>query len=317
MFQQIMDCEHIELGRKSIDGIEVEGLETTDPKYSGGMFEDIVARIWVDVETGWPILMEMDGVMDSPIGEGLIEVNAIMDSFEWDVDVDPAEFVPDIPEDYSEFANYEMPKMDAEAAIEGLKKFAELTGHYPEKLNLMSMIKEFQKVKSEKEKQSKGPSKSKLILASIKELNQKLILPEGTPENMSQKELEELRERRAKARDHGKKIMEEITKLNNELTAEWDAEREKFENRDMSFDMNEMMKEMMPIQSLGMFYMQLIQKDKDPHYYGDRVEPGDGEQILMVWKGDEGNYEVIYGDLTSAVLSPDQLPQLDDMSQEL
>jgi hypothetical protein len=162
-YKQVMDCDHIELGQKVINDIEVEGLETTDPKYGGGLLENIVVRIWVDVETRWPILMEMDGVMDSLVSEGLIEVHAIMDGFQWDIDVDPTEFVPEIPEDYTELANIEMPKMYAEAAIEGLKKFAESTGHYPEKLNPISMIKEFQKVKSEKEKPSKGPSKTKLI----------------------------------------------------------------------------------------------------------------------------------------------------------
>ena len=36
----------------------------------------------------------------------------------------------------------------------------------------------------------------------------------------------------------------------------------------------------------------------------------------MIWKGDEGRYEVIYGDLSTAVLTLDQLPQLDDINQE-
>lgn len=296
MFKQVMDCDHIELGRKVIDGIEVEGLETTDPKYGGGMFEEIVARIWVEVETGWPVLMEMDVVMESPVGEGFIEMHTVMDGFQWDVQVDPDEFVPEIPEDYTSLLSMKVPKMDAEAAIEGLKEFAELTGHYPEKLNLMSMIQEFQKVKSEKEKQLNEPS--------IKELTQKLVPLEVMPENISQKELGELMERNEKALEHNKKIMEEIKKQMDELNAE------------VELDIYSDMKEFMPIQSLGMFYMQLVQQNKDPHYYGDRVEPGDAEQILMIWKGDEGSYEVIYGDLSNAVLTPDQVPQLDDIIQE-
>ena len=59
MVKEMMKYEHTNLGRDMIDGIEVEGIEVTDPKYGGGMFEVLVARLWVGVESGLPVLMDM------------------------------------------------------------------------------------------------------------------------------------------------------------------------------------------------------------------------------------------------------------------
>jgi len=52
MLRETMEYEYTELGRDTIDGIEVEGIEVTDPAMGAGMFDDIVSQLWVDVETG-------------------------------------------------------------------------------------------------------------------------------------------------------------------------------------------------------------------------------------------------------------------------
>jgi len=90
----------------------------------------------------WPVVIEMDAVMDSPVGEGTIEMRMVMDGFQWDVQVDPDEFVPEIPEDYSELANIKIPKMDAAGALNGFELYAGLTGRYPEKLTMGSLMKD-------------------------------------------------------------------------------------------------------------------------------------------------------------------------------
>ena len=303
MFKQVMDSNHVKLGRKVIDGIEVEGLETTDPKYGGGMFEEIVARIWVEVETGWPVLMEMDVVMDSPVGEGFIEMHMVMDGFQWDVQVDPDEFVPEIPEDYSELANVKMPKMDAAGAVNGFELFAGLTGRYPEKLNMMSMMKEVTGAIMDLEK--KAGEIEKEVLENNKDLPAQEVI--------------ELLRLRLEDEYSGRMpevllqfgVNKSLARAKRKLAmVEGDPESADGEPEIEPAQIQQMMQVMMPIQSLGMFYMQLVQQDKDPHYYGDRVEPGDAEQILMTWKGDDGNYEVIYGDLTvEEDISPENLPE--------
>ncbi|MHC4345100.1 MAG: hypothetical protein ACYSUP_10485, partial [Planctomycetota bacterium] len=61
MIKQIMNCEYTELGRSVIDGIEVEGFQTTDPAWAGsaGAMESVKVTLWVDVETWLPVRAEM------------------------------------------------------------------------------------------------------------------------------------------------------------------------------------------------------------------------------------------------------------------
>jgi len=44
-------------------------------------------------------------------------------------------------------------------------------------------------------------------------------------------------------------------------------------------------------------------------YFGQIVEPGDSEAVLMYWKMDDGRYQVIFGDLQVGTLTADELLQ--------
>ena len=138
MLKQVVDCEHRSLGRSVIDGVEVEGFQTTDPSFLGGMGGQADVRIWVDVKTRLPVRMEMDMVMDE------MEMHGVMDGFRWDYPVDAATFDPAVPDDYTTLPGgpMKMPAMDEQTAVAGLKLFADLTGRYPEKLDLMSVMKQ-------------------------------------------------------------------------------------------------------------------------------------------------------------------------------
>jgi outer membrane lipoprotein-sorting protein len=68
---------------------------------------------------------------------------------------------------------------------------------------------------------------------------------------------------------------------------------------------------MRPIQSLGLFYTTLVQDKKEPVYYGESVGPNDGDKILLQWKVSEGQYRVIYGNLTTADITAEQLTELE------
>jgi hypothetical protein len=137
MVRQMMSEEYKQLGRDNINGIDVEGIECTGPKVMGGMFEDATARLWVEIGTDFPVRIEIEGI----VAGGQMEMSMVMDDFQWNVELDPALFVPDIPADYT---SQEM-KTEANegAAINGLKLFAELTdGRYPGNLALLTLIKE-------------------------------------------------------------------------------------------------------------------------------------------------------------------------------
>ncbi|UCD49162.1 MAG: hypothetical protein JSW27_16715 [Phycisphaerales bacterium] len=88
----VLTLDYHELGRREIDGIEVEGIEATR--------EDIeTLRIWVDVETKWPVRIESDGKMREA-GQ-MVPVGTVMQGFQWHDEIDPSLLDPNIPEDYT------------------------------------------------------------------------------------------------------------------------------------------------------------------------------------------------------------------------
>ena len=125
MLKRIMDCNYTELGRKEIDGIEVEGFETTDPKFSGGFAEGVKVTLWVDVETWLPVLWEIDMKMNEQM-----QVHGVLSDFQWDIPVVASDFEPVIPEDYTALATdgYKAPSLSEEVALGRDKSAA--TDHY-------------------------------------------------------------------------------------------------------------------------------------------------------------------------------------------
>jgi hypothetical protein len=83
-----------EIGRKTLDGIEVEGIEVQNPPTDGEALEHSVGRMWADRKTEMPVQIEIEGLAKGQ------HVHRIMD-LHWDAAVDPAVFVPDIPADYT------------------------------------------------------------------------------------------------------------------------------------------------------------------------------------------------------------------------
>ena len=111
MMRQILECEYTKTGRTVIDGIEVEGFETTDPKFAAGKvqnFEDVRVKLWVDVETWLPVLWETD----TRINERTSLLTVFYD-FQWDIPVVAGDFEPVIPADYTDMAadGYKAPSM--------------------------------------------------------------------------------------------------------------------------------------------------------------------------------------------------------------
>jgi len=249
MIKRIMACEYTELGRSEIDGIEVEGFQTTDPAWAGaaGAMEDVNVTLWVDVETWLPVLAEMDFKVNEQM-----QMSGVIYDYQWDVQADATDFEPVIPDDFTPFPadGMKMPSMTEEAAAEGLKLFAEISGQYPKNLNLMSLMQETVKLKD-----SQSPA--------AKQIRQKLEQTQSEEEKATQ-----------------------------------------------------IMDMMRPLQSLGMFYMTLVQDKKEPVYYGESVGPDDADAVLMRWKVSDDEYRVIYGDLTAENVSAEQLALLESLPSQ-
>jgi len=97
MVQRFLSHEYRELGRKTVEGVLCEGFETTDPAFDESDSTDsLLAKIWVNVETGYPVKFEAEIVRNN----GEIRIGGVADQFQWDVELDERMFEPDIPVDY-------------------------------------------------------------------------------------------------------------------------------------------------------------------------------------------------------------------------
>jgi hypothetical protein len=171
MLKQILDCKYESLGRSRVDGIEVEGFQTTDPNYLAGMAGQVDVKIWVDVKTQLPVRSEMNMQVQD------MAIHGVVHDFQWDYPATAADFQPAIPADYTSATGgpVKMPAMTEESAIAGLKLFADLTGRYPEKLDLMSLMAEL-----DKQRTGETPSLVKQMEEQVKDLpeaerNKKLL----------------------------------------------------------------------------------------------------------------------------------------------
>jgi len=134
--KKILECKYESLGRATIDGIEVEGFQTTDPYFfliGGGI--QIDAKVWVDVKTRLPVRYDFTWPNFDQMGTKIIERgHIVMHDFQWDVAVDAAEFEPVIPDDYTGTVVKYPAHITEETNIQGLKVLVELLGKYPENI---------------------------------------------------------------------------------------------------------------------------------------------------------------------------------------
>ena len=96
--REFMAHPHTELEPTEIEGTLCEGIETSDVNLMGDVpyrIDSFCARLWVSVETGYPVLLE---------GEfhGESSTSVVFDQFQWDAELDPSVFEPNIPPDYEQ-----------------------------------------------------------------------------------------------------------------------------------------------------------------------------------------------------------------------
>jgi len=69
--------------------------------------------------------------------------------------------------------------------------------------------------------------------------------------------------------------------------------------------------ELISIMQPAFFYRTLVEDKKDPAYYGQTVGPDDTNKVLLRWKLDNGQYRVIFGDLSIKNVAPEELVELE------
>jgi len=150
IIEQILGCDHTSLGQSVIDGITVEGFQTTDSAYEGGFMgqadfegksEKVDIRLWVDVNTFLPVRLEENITMKD--GRHIHEVSY---DFRWNVAVNADDFKPVIPEGYMSTGEITVPAFKEENAIKGLRIFTSLAGEYPDNLDAVTLNKKARKL---------------------------------------------------------------------------------------------------------------------------------------------------------------------------
>ncbi len=136
-------CEYSSLGQSVIDGISVEGFQTTDPAYSqSSAFGQADVKVWVDVETRLPVRSETFVIKEM---DGEVRTHRVLDNYQWNVPVDAAEFEFEIPDDYtSRMGDLTVPAFNEETAIKGFTVLADLAGEYPDNLGGKTFFKELE-----------------------------------------------------------------------------------------------------------------------------------------------------------------------------
>jgi hypothetical protein len=153
--KEFMCCnQYTTIGEKTIDGIEVEGIEVDNEKFGASLFERGKGRLWVAVDTDLPVLIELEGTSAG----GAVQISMTIDGFDWDPGLQAEDFQPNIPSDYTLMAEVDLSGSD-EAVIKGLRGFAEITGgKYPTNLDLMTIGQEVREgFIALRQKQGKSP----------------------------------------------------------------------------------------------------------------------------------------------------------------
>jgi hypothetical protein len=146
MVARFLEYPHTKLGRSTIEGVEVEGLECRDPGVAAGVFggvagqtiQNVVGRLWADPRTNLPVKLELEAFS----ADGRKAAEMVQSDYDWAPRIDPAEFEAVIPEDYKLVADVEV-SFNEESVVEGLRFFAEYAGgKYPTELSAMVVGRE-------------------------------------------------------------------------------------------------------------------------------------------------------------------------------
>ncbi|MFB0555793.1 MAG: LamG-like jellyroll fold domain-containing protein [Phycisphaerae bacterium] len=146
LVEEFMKYEYTKLGRSKIDGIDVEGIECRDPRIARGvaaniageMIGNVVARLWAALENDLPVRLQIE--VFAKDGEKALDM--VTYGYQWDIEVEPRIFEPDIPDDYKLGADVEL-SVDEKSVVEGLGFFAEYAdGRYPSEMSAMAMTRE-------------------------------------------------------------------------------------------------------------------------------------------------------------------------------
>ena len=125
-----MEVEHTKLGRRQIDGCEVEGFEAIDteiwpmPDEFNFLFpvKQITWRFWIDVQSSLPVRAEYEVITDRGLLTGMKKLKVVCKAYDFEYHQQAQEelFDPNIPEDYTELGLSDLMPIKAKAGLTGM-----------------------------------------------------------------------------------------------------------------------------------------------------------------------------------------------------
>ena len=122
--------QYMELGRAKFDNLDTEGFEITDPNIfpiPGPLSllfpaKDLVARLWINVETSLPVGLESEFNTDRGLLTGFKKLHGEFRAydFQWNAELPEGIFDPNIPDDYTELKVTDFIPAEAKAGLVGL-----------------------------------------------------------------------------------------------------------------------------------------------------------------------------------------------------
>ena len=97
MVEKLLSSGCKKISPKKINGVLAEGIEGSLISMLGGKTGSDMTRFWVDVETELPVLIEIEQVSF----DEKRQVNTTVYDFQWDVELGPSVFEPNIPAGYT------------------------------------------------------------------------------------------------------------------------------------------------------------------------------------------------------------------------
>ena len=111
LLNRITAGPYTKLGRRQLDGVEVEGFGTSDPEVLSVpralrfLFpvNNITAQIWIDVDSSLPVELVVDFTTDRGLLTGFKKLRAEFRThdIQWNAEIPEGIFDPNVPEDYT------------------------------------------------------------------------------------------------------------------------------------------------------------------------------------------------------------------------
>jgi len=143
---RVLEGEYAELGRKTVDGRVLAGIESHDQSVLFGRharyirrYDAFAVRFWIDMETKLPVSMETE--LGYSIGDRTVKRRGVSDQFQWNQEFPADFFTPRIPDGFTVWTD----RPDETACINSLRLLPEFVGGgYPRQLKMRAFLGEME-----------------------------------------------------------------------------------------------------------------------------------------------------------------------------